>query len=81
MMVIWLSVFWWFASLVLISLSLVLLRATWTGREVAFWIGKEAVAQGREEHNPQRRPVQLSNTVVGYIGFFTGLMAIFILVS
>lgn len=76
-----LSAFWWFASLVLITLSLVLLHATWTGREVAFRVGGEAATQPRARHNPKHQPGQQSNIVVGYIGFFTGLIIILVLVS
>ena len=76
-----LSAFWWFASLLLISLSLVLLHATWTGKEVGFWIGRRTATRHGEIHNQQRQPSQQPNIVVGYIGFLTGLMIIVILVS
>jgi uncharacterized membrane protein YhaH (DUF805 family) len=73
--------FWWLASLVLITLSVVLLRATWTGREVAFRVGGKTATQYRERHNPKRQPGQQSNIVVGCLGFLTGLIMVFILVS
>jgi hypothetical protein len=79
-LVVLLSAFWWFASLVLMTLSLVLLHATWTGKERVLWIGKKTATQRGERHNPQRQPVQQSNIVVGYTGFFMGLMIIVILV-
>ena len=73
--------FWWCASLVLITLSLVLLHATWTGREVTLRVGRKNATQLGASQNPKRQPSQQSNLVVGYVGFFTGLTTIFILVS
>lgn len=80
-MVVVLSAFWWIASLVLITLSAVLLHATWTGQERVFSIGKKAATEREDAPRPRCSKARTSNIVVGYVGFSVGLVIIFILVS
>ncbi|MDM8001005.1 MAG: hypothetical protein QUS33_13725 [Dehalococcoidia bacterium] len=79
-MMVLLTAFWWVTSLVLITLSTALLHWTWTGRERAFSIGKKAMTEPEGTSNPEHPMAKTSDMVVGYVGFFVGLVIVFALV-
>ena len=69
----------WFASLVLMAVSLVLLGKTTAGRGAVLRIGGEALAQRGEGHDKQRQPLRLSDIVVGYTGLLVGVVLVVLL--
>ena len=74
------SVFWWFVSLVLIILSVMLLFAALTGRDGVLQIGEKAIAEGRKERHTQPRSVKLSRVLLACIGLTVGVAIVVVLV-
>jgi|APIni6443716594_1056825.scaffolds.fasta_scaffold1829117_1 hypothetical protein len=72
------SVIGWFIGVVLMILSFILWLAGLMGREGVLRIGRQTVAERREESKAELRPVNASNVVLGIVGILVGLAVVLI---
>ncbi len=72
------SVIGWFIGVVLMALSFILWIAGLTGKEGVLRIGREKVAERKEESKAELRPVNASNVVLGIVGILVGLAVVLI---
>ncbi len=72
------SVIGWFIGVVLMILSFILWVAGLMGREGVLRIGRQVVAERREESKAALRPVNATNVVLGIVGILVGLAVVLI---